>query len=148
MIAITIDPTLLSTAALLFAGWYAYWSLWLRPRLQAKKPFADIPMPPGSHWFSGHIHMINGSFDKEQKALVMDSADKYGHTGYWLVSRPAVSVNRWSDAKLVLRTEYARDRVPLLDKHFNRVLGSKNVLILKGREWKFHRTAVCVLRMN
>jgi len=62
------------------------------------------------------------------------------NTGLYTV--PALSVTSWQDARAVLRQDYFRRRNPFLERHFNMFLGSRNIGVLSGREWKLHRSAI------
>jgi cytochrome P450 len=99
-------------------------------------------MPPGSHWFGGHIAMIRGDFTVILKRLMVDYANAYGQTGFWLVDMPLVSVTDWRDARNILRSEYQTRRMSSSGKYMNMFLGPRNIVVLQGREWKLHRAAI------
>jgi hypothetical protein len=121
---------------------YAFWSLWVRPHLENKKPFAALPMPPPSHWLVGHFPLLMGDFREGLRRVALDSANDYGQTGYWLGSARTVAVTHWQDVRAILHAEDLRRKLPLVTKHLNKLLGAKNIGVLQGREWKVHRAAI------
>jgi hypothetical protein len=96
-------------------------------------------MPPGSHWFGGHIAMIRGDFTLNLKRLMVDHANTYGQTGFWIANIPYISVTDWRDARTILRSEYQTRRMPSSEIFLNMFLGPRNIGALQGREWKLHR---------
>lgn len=121
---------------------YVYWKLWLRPRLESKKPFDNIPMPPDCHWLFGHVRFLKQDFETNLKHRYAEFADKHGRTGLWIFSQRALGVTSWDDARTVLHSEYIRTMPKMMARFLNNVLGPKSIGKLKGREWKFHRSAV------
>jgi cytochrome P450 len=134
VIGVAFVPTL---AAIL----YAFWCLRLRRRLENMKPFAALPMPGPSHWLFGHFFLLQGDFREGQRRMV-DSANEYGQTSYWLGNTRTVAVIHWQDVRAILHAEYERSHLPLVTKHLNKLLGAKNIGLLQGREWKVHRAAI------
>lgn len=138
-------PTVVSACAVGAALLFGLWRLWLRPLLEAKRPpgLEGVNMASPTHWLLGHLQLLNGDCHIQHKQLVVDSADEeYGRTCFWIVRKPALAVLDWRDARTLLQAEYARDRIPIVDKHFNQILGQNNIGVMRGREWKYHRAAV------
>jgi cytochrome P450 len=92
-------------------------------------------MPPGSHWFGGHIAMIRGDFTLNLKRLTPMPTDKqaFGLQIY---------LTDWRDARTILRSEYQTRLMPLSEKYLNMFIGPRNIGALQGREWKLHRAAI------
>ena len=105
--------------------------------LEAKKPFAELPMAEGSHWLYGHIRiMLGDDFRVAFKRLFMNSANSNGLVGFWFFGLPVLGVSTVRDARTVLAAEHER-RPPALVKHFSRhFIGEKNLLMINGKEWK------------
>lgn len=114
----------------------------VRKVLATKKPFDDLPMPPFSHWLLGHVRMIGGDYRTSFQTMTRDHANKCGQTGYWLLNQKAVSVTDYQDVRLVLNSTSYRKPVPTFRRHVNRFLGKRNIGVLVGKEWKFHRTLI------
>jgi cytochrome P450 len=136
----TMDPFITATALILLTLFYVVWRS-IRRRLEAKKPLDGFPMPPNSHWLFGHTLIFpHGLF--QDPGLVVDYTNENGQVGVWLVSRPAIVVTHYEDARAILSAEYARRPPPIVSKHLHFFLGEKNIGLLQGREWKLHRSAV------
>ncbi|GKY96894.1 hypothetical protein MPSEU_000648400 [Mayamaea pseudoterrestris] len=120
---------------------YVYHSLCRR---RFVKPFDSLPTPqgPGFHLLYGHLPYLNPDFQEAQRWVSVDSADKNGRTGYWHVFSPGLSVSHWEDARQVLMVEEYREPIKILDKHLKQFLGYNNLLILHGKVWKHHRSAI------
>ena len=129
---------LLATAA----GWL-YHSL---RRRKFTKPFASLPVPQGGpagcHLIYGHLRYVNPDFVAAQKWVSVDSADAQGRTGYWHIFQPGISLAHWQDARQVLMAEEYREPLKILSKHIKKFLGYNNLLLLHGKVWKHHRSAV------
>jgi cytochrome P450 family 4 len=136
-----VDPVTLAGITIALTILYFLWYRWCQ-MMESRKPYKDLPMPPGSHWFGGHIAMTGGDFTVKMKRLMVDYANVYGQTGFWMFTTPAVSVTDWRDARTILRSEYQRKRFSSYEKHLNMFLGSRNIGVLQGREWKLHRAAI------
>lgn len=126
----------------LLAGLYSFWITVWRPHLERKKPFEHLPMAIRAHWFVGHIGIFRPDFAASYQEIFVNAADQYGRTGFWLANRKCVSVLHWKDAKAVLQGEYYRKPERILGKHMSRILGPNNMLLLNGKEWRYHRSAV------
>jgi cytochrome P450 len=109
---------------------------------QPTKPFKDLPMSPGCHWLLGHIQAMKGDFRKNQRTLFTKDANKHGQIGFWMGPKAALAVHHWEDARTILYSEYHRIRVPLTRKHLAMFLGDRSIGVMKGREWKFHRSFI------
>ena len=57
--------------------------LWRRLKcyLCNKKPFENLPMPPGSHFLVGHLAHFQQPFQEFFKIIVMDNCNAFGQTG-------------------------------------------------------------------
>ena len=49
--------------------------------LERKKPFPELPMPPDSHYFWGHMRHIRKPFQEFVQIVAVDHANEYGQTG-------------------------------------------------------------------
>jgi cytochrome P450 len=135
------NPVTLAAMIVALTILYFAWCHWRRT-MESKKPYKDLPMPPDSHWLEGHVAYTRGDFTINNKRQFVDHANAHGQTGFWLGAMPALSVTDWRDARVILLNEYHRRRIFFYTKHFNMFLGPRNVGILQGREWKFHRAAI------
>lgn len=127
-----------AAATLLYLMWRAF-----RRFQETKKPFADLPMPKDTHWLHGHaLSLFQRDFQKGLKHLTVDSANEYGQTGLWLGAQPVLSVADWRDARAILMTENSRHLGGMFNHYLKGTLGTKNVLLLNGKEWKSHRDAI------
>jgi cytochrome P450 len=146
-IATMLELSLVSNSILLgFLGLssllYVLWS-WYRPRVEQRKPIDGLPMPPNSHWFWGHIRSLAGNdFRRSLQYLSEDYCNKYGQTCFWSLSRPAVVVTHWEDVRTILHHSHSRVPISIARHHVNQFLGSRNIGLLNGKEWKFHRTSI------
>ncbi len=124
---------------ILFAG---LWIIWLRPRLERRKPHPSIPMLPNSHWLFGHLlWLIKHDFLEKQQVLV-DHADEKGRSCTWMGPIRSISLTTPEDAKELLWKFHSRNNVPILKYHFERLLGPKNVFMMNGKEWKYYQSAL------
>jgi cytochrome P450 len=110
--------------------------------LETKTPFPNLPMPPGSHWFLGHLRQMGGDFRVAQFRMGLEHCNPYGQTGFWLLSRRSVTVTRCDDARTVVNNSNSRRTIGLFRWHADEFLGARSIALLNGKEWKFHRTAV------
>jgi hypothetical protein len=114
-------------------------------RLQRRlhdRPFQTLPMPDGGHPVFGHLPYLNPDFDEAQRWLAVSAADGAGRTGYWHAFTPGIVVSHWQDARQVLMAEEYREPLKILSKHIREFLGYNNLLLLTGKVWKHHRSAV------
>ena len=117
--------------------------LYIKSRLEAKKPFAQLPMPSDSHWLYGHLKILYGrNFPNQIYQICSDCANEHGQTGYWLAGKPTLSVLNVQDARTILLKESYRATIPLVYHYIARAVGEKTLIALNGREWKFHRDAI------
>jgi cytochrome P450 len=109
-----------------------------------KKSLLDaLPMPPDVHWFWGHIPKMGGKdFSPGLKFLMRDYCNEHGQTAFWLKSRLVVSVTHFEDARTVLNQSHSRKPMPMARLHFQQFLGAENILLLNGKQWKFHRNSI------
>ena len=121
-----------------FLAFSAYIGLIRKPT----KPFKNLPMAEGCHWLLGHMYKFTGDFRKTQLDVFMGNANEYGQTGFWMGARRCISVQKWEDARAILHSEYYRRPVPLLKKHLSMFLGDRNIGVMSGREWRFHRSLI------
>lgn len=128
------------SAALLFLIWRQ-----IRRYLETKKPFGDeLPMPPGSHFILGHMgtRVFGADFRDTLKGMFADYADEFGVCSFWMAGMKGISVNSWQDARALLQASTERKRLKLLAVHMNKFLGPRNIGVLRGKEWKYHRAAI------
>jgi hypothetical protein len=118
------------------------WVLRLRPLLERRKPLSNIPMIPNSHWLFGHLFWLlrKGYLEKQQE--LVDHADDRGRCSVWMGLLPSISLTTPTDAKRLLWNNYSRHSLPILKYHFERLAGTKNLLMINGKEWKYYQTAL------
>jgi len=77
------DPLIATAVAAGLTAVYLCWT-WLKRKLEAKKPFEELPMAPNSHWLKGHIGLreAKGDFRLQHKILMEENANEYGQAGY------------------------------------------------------------------
>ncbi|CAB9522770.1 Leukotriene-B(4) omega-hydroxylase 2 [Seminavis robusta] len=115
----------------------------LKRHLETLKPFKDLPMPDGSHWFHGHAEKyFNVDFQEGVKHLTTDFANEHGLSGNWLANEPVLCISNYKDARQILMTEYSRREPSLFVHHLRGFCGQRNFLIVNGKEWKAKRDAV------
>jgi cytochrome P450 len=114
-----------------------------------RRPIEKLPMPPGCHWFYGHLSALRGTtsgdggdFQVTMKQAMSDYANENGQTGFWIGDRRCVSVLKWEDARTVLHAEYQRTQVSFIRRHLDMFLGKRSIGVMKGSEWKFHRAVI------
>ena len=133
-----------ATAAVIVAIslFYLAWRK-LRAHLESKTPFGkDLPMPSGSHFLMGHLGMFGNDFRSVHQKMCYDEADEKGVCSFWLTSYKGVSVTRWEDARAILQASVEHTVVPIMKNHLSKFLGERNIGVLNGREWKYHRAAI------
>jgi cytochrome P450 len=150
MDGLLLESRLLESSLLLFAltTFAAYGALTIRIKA-VRRPIEKLPMPPGCHWFYGHLPRLRGTrggeggdFEVMMKQTMTDYANENGQTGFWVGNRRCVSVLKWEDARTVLHAEYQRTQVSFIRKHLNMFLGKRNIGVMRGSEWKFHRAVI------
>jgi cytochrome P450 len=115
----------------------------IRRKLETTKPFGDeLPMPTGSHWLFGHLSVFGNDFIKVHQKIFYDEADDHGVCSFWLTGNKGVSVTSFQDARAVLQSTVEHTIVPIMTKHFNNFLGERNIGLMNGKEWKYHRSAI------
>lgn len=111
-------------------------------RIESIKPFDDLPMPQGNHFLWGHVPVfMNQDFQKGQ-AIMAATVNEHGRLGHWSISTPTIVVTHWEDVRAVLLATDSRKISPLIQHHLDMIVGPRNFLLLQGREWKFHRSAI------
>ena len=133
-----------AAAALAASALLVRYSYWKRNRSSSatKKPFDELPMPPNPHWLQGHRVFMKGDFRQYFRTLFLDNVDENGRLGLWVFTEPCLLVSHWEDVRTILQHEYKRRRIPAMRKHVTMFLGSRNLGILEGREWKHNRAAI------
>ncbi|CAB9502005.1 Leukotriene-B(4) omega-hydroxylase 2 [Seminavis robusta] len=124
--------------------------LWLKHKIDqmAKKaetsPFPGIPTAPQGHWLLGHLpRMELPDGFQGVKHCCHDYADtKTGLCAIWAATEPVISVLSGKDAKAILMASKTKPDIRIVALHFQKFLGAKNLLSMKGKEWKLYRTAV------
>ncbi|CAB9498529.1 Leukotriene-B(4) omega-hydroxylase 2 [Seminavis robusta] len=116
----------------------------VKPFLELRKPFDNLPMAPHCHWFYGHVAWVFGreTFPDAYVDAVRDHADAHGRTGLWLLYRRCISIVHVEDARTILKSEHHRIPVPIVSHYVRKVIGKQNLLFLNHREWKQNRDAV------
>jgi cytochrome P450 len=135
-----------TTILLLLVG-VAFWIFRLllqyyRRSIESIKPFDHLPMPPGNHFLWGHVPaFLNQDFQHGQ-AIMEQHVNAQGRLGHWAMSKRGMVLTQWSDVKAVLLHTDSRKLSPLIRHHLDHIVGPGNFLVLRGRAWKFHRSAV------
>ena len=80
-----LNPAIVMTALVALLG-VGFWTYYLKPRLESKKPFSTLPMARGGHWLWGHISLVASDLDGMERAFV-DDANAQGRVGFWHVRR-------------------------------------------------------------
>jgi cytochrome P450 len=131
-----------------FATFAVYGVLIIRTKV-FRRPIEKLPMPPGCHWFYGHLQLLRGTtggeggdFEVMMQQTMSDYANENGQTGFWIGDRPCVSVLKWEDARTVLHAEYQRIQLSFIRRHLDMFLGKRRIGIMHGAEWKFHRAVI------
>lgn len=118
----------------------------LRRRLESKKPFDDLPSPAPEHchWLRGHPSVVTSNSVRSGflSNVVRNSANEHGQIGLWTFTKPTLLLTSCDDANAVLRQEYQKAQVKLISKHGHMFMGKRNIILLQGREWKYHRAVV------
>lgn len=135
------NPQIVAVGAGVFSLLLLFWIRY-RKVLEERKPFEEMPMPPKSHWFFGHLLQMKGDFQEPFKMMNRDHCNEFGQTGYWFVSRKIVAVTAYQDARTVLNNSNHRTPLKIFRRHVNRFLGPRNIGFLSGKEWKFHRSSI------
>ncbi len=121
---------------------YLLWTKWLRVRIESKKPFPDLPMFPSNHFFWGHLrYVFKLDFDSATR-MADEVSNEYGLLGYWVFGQRSFWATHWEDARAVLLATDFRTLIFIARYHIGMAFGPRNILLLKGRAWKFHRTAI------
>jgi cytochrome P450 len=118
------------------------WKLWLKPKLEAKRPFPGVPTPsPTCHWLYGHMGLLTQELQTASEG-VFDSVNTNGRIGIWMLHWPVLAVTHWEDAKQILMTEHHHDVNPVVAKHLRKFLGPNNIGLLNDRLWKYERSII------
>ena len=136
------SPLAAATAVLLFA--LATFFSVVVPYLESRKPYDGIVrVCPKSHWLLGHARLTHGrdSFP-ESHLYVFNNTNEQGRVAFWLATKPCIGIKNIADARQILRVESGRSRIPIISHYVGKVIGTKNLLFLNGREWKQNRDAV------
>lgn len=119
-----------------------------RASARRKKSHIDgLPEVPNGHWLFGHFHifrgMLNsGDFGTCQRILAYDYANSDGLCTFRMLGKQWVSFTRPEAVRKVLTLAHHRDTSPPQTRHGSRLFGRRNLLSMRGREWRFWRTAV------
>jgi cytochrome P450 len=110
---------------------------------ESTKPYPQLPSPPGWHWAGGHLVLMGkSSFQQSITQMCIAHANQYGQTGIWIAQHRGISITSAIDAIAVLHSSDYRAPVRHIRHHLDRFLGSRNIGVLSGREWKYHRAAI------
>ena len=109
-------------------------------------PFGPrVPMKPTKLPFIGHMLDMNGPGDANNSIdglidLGVKHADpRTGLSSFFIFNKPIISVLRHDHCREVLTKSTHREKLPFLDKHMQKLLGPKALVLLMGKEWKAHR---------
>ena len=114
---------------------------------QKKARIEGLPEVPNPHWLFGHFHifkrMLNsGEFGTAQRILAYDHANSDGVCTFRMLGKQWVSFTEPQAVREVLTLAHHRDTSNPQTRHGSRLFGRRNLLSMRGREWRFWRTAV------
>ena len=116
----------------------------IKPYLECKEPFSDIPSLPNNHWLfgSGYILLREPDFRKIQEHTFNDYADAKGRTGLWLLSQRGVVLTDAEDVRTVLEM-VTNKSAPAAVRYFShRAFGRNTLPLINGRHWLNHRAKI------
>uniref|UniRef100_A0A7S2EF90 Cytochrome P450 n=1 Tax=Ditylum brightwellii TaxID=49249 RepID=A0A7S2EF90_9STRA len=132
---------LLALLALVTIGFAAF-LLYLK-RKHSKSPLPGLPTPPNPQWLIGHMEDRTIPLDESLKKICLQHANASGVTAMWYFDTSCATVIRYQDARAILQSTPARMNMPgLVKKQLQMLTGPNNILLLEGKEWKYHRTAI------
>lgn len=117
-------------------------------RTRRKVPIDGLPVVPNAHWLAGHFHLFrrmltSSEFETIQRILCYDHANSDGISCFWLFSpNPWVAVTRPSDVRKVLTAASFRRPTAIQQRHLGMFIGKKSLAAMRGREWRYWRSAV------
>ena len=120
---------------------YTAWKLWQQQRnnSSSRKPFADLPTLPNSHWLYGHFRDIFGLPMPVAYKLMEQAADNAGRLGIFAFASPMLYVLDARDAQRILRAEHVHNFNAVLKQHFVAYTGPYSIVVLNDRLWKIER---------
>ena len=112
--------------------------------LRNKSPIDGVGKASNTHWLLGDSLLFLGPFVESQKRLCEDEIDKKGRLAIWALcfGQKALVVTDWNDARAVLSASSFRNPMGPIRRHAGMLLGKRNIGLLHGNEWKFHRAAI------
>lgn len=134
-------PEILAVIIVAISAFYAAVKIFRR-YLETKKPFSELPMADGSHFFFGHARLIGTNYQEAFKVLFQQRLNEHGQVGFWLLRFPVVGVTAIEDARAVLAVEHQRNPPWLMRHYLKYFTGEKTLLTINGSAWKFHRSSV------
>lgn len=130
--------------AVSIASFYLFFQLILKPYLESKEPFTDIPSLPNSHWLTGSAYQIlrDPDFRKVQERTFNDYADAKGRTGFWVFTQRCVVLTDAEDVRTVLE-QVTNKSAPVAAKYFSRrAFGPNTLPLMNGKHWLVHRAKI------
>ena len=114
-----------------------------------KSHIEGLPEVPNAHWLFGHFNifkrMLNTSsaeFGDAQRILAYDYANSDGVCTFCMLGKQWVSFTNPATVRKVLTLAHHRDTSAPQIRHGGRLFGRRNLPSMRGREWRFWRTAV------
>jgi len=103
-------------------------------------PFSHVPYTvPSPHWLYGHIQLVGTLSGQEY--LTLENADiKSGISTFWSFNTPVLAVLKGSHVREVYNHSPHRMKIPIVSRHFEKLLGRKSLLMLKGEDWDAARS--------
>jgi len=113
-----------------------------------RKVFVEgLPEVPGAHWLFGHFRIFrlnfnSGEFESAQRILAYDHANSDGVCTFRMLGRHWISLTKPQIVRAVLTAAHHRDNSSPQTRHGSRLFGRRNLLSMRGREWRFWRATV------
>ena len=113
-----------------------------------RKVFVEgLPEVPGAHWLFGHFPIFrkvlnSGEFEAAQRTLAYDHANSDGVCTFRMLGRHWIALSDPQIVRSVLTAAHHRETSTFQMRHGSKMFGRKNILSMRGREWRFWRATV------
>jgi len=112
-------------------------------RQSMTRPFPELPVPPRSHWLTGHVlQWWSENIERGMLVLTTCVADGYGRSGLWIVGNPTLCLTHPRDVRAVFHASADKTYPKWFDRPTKQFLDKYNLFVLNGREWKYHHSAI------